>query len=75
MLWRTEPSTNPPPCGVDASGRADLIRRLFGRAIPLEIIYDDYTVEAPENQILESPRVLWRLGYLDPTSVRAGVSG
>ncbi|MDN5548359.1 MAG: McrC family protein, partial [Rhodococcus sp. (in: high G+C Gram-positive bacteria)] len=31
---------------------ADQIRRHFGRAIPLEITYDDYTVDAAENQIL-----------------------
>lgn len=31
---------------------ADQIRRHFGRAIPLEITYDDYTVDVAENQIL-----------------------
>lgn len=31
---------------------ADQIRRHFGRTIPLEITYDDYTVDVAENQIL-----------------------
>lgn len=31
---------------------SDQIRRNFGRAIPLEITYDDYTVDVAENQIL-----------------------
>lgn len=31
---------------------ADQIRRHFGRAIPMEITFDDYTVDVAENQIL-----------------------
>lgn len=31
---------------------ADQIRRRFGRTIPLEITYDEYTVDIAENQIL-----------------------
>lgn len=46
---------------------ADQIGRRYGRALPLEVTYDDFTVDIAENRlILAAARTLLRVGQLAP---------
>jgi 5-methylcytosine-specific restriction enzyme subunit McrC len=52
---------------------ADQLRRRLGLAVPLEVRYDDYTVDIPENRILlTAARRLLRVPGL-PLATRAGL--
>ena len=49
----------------------DQLRRRFGLPLPLELRYDDFTTDIPENQLLRSATdTLLRLPGLDPSSRR-----
>lgn len=51
---------------------AEQIKRRFGLAVPIEVRYDEYGVDIPENQLLRgAASVLLRLRRLDPITRRS----